>query len=166
MINKKIPRIENINTKKLVGNSIEMSLIDNKTFELFSGFMPNKKNIQNTNGQDIYEVSVYNTDHFKKFNPNTTFEKWATVEVSEFTDIPDGMKTKTIEGGLYAVFNYKGLAKDFGTLMRAIFTEWLPTSGYVLDARAHFNVLGDKYKHNHPDSEEEVWIPIKLKAKG
>jgi len=29
--------------------------------------------------------------------------------------------------------------------------------------QAHFELLGEKYKNNHPDSEEEVWIPIKEK---
>ncbi len=157
------PKIETLQKKKLVGNNLEMSLIDNKTFELFSSFMPNKKNIQNTIGQDIYEISTYDADYFKSFNPNNPFEKWASLEVSEFGYIPDGMKTHTIEGGLYAVFNYKGMAQDFREFIGAIFMQWIPKSKYLLDSRQHFNVLGDKYKHNHPDSEEEVWIPIKKK---
>ena len=154
------PAIKTLVEKKLIGVSLEMSLIDNKTFELFSSFMPQKKEIKNTVGQDIYEVLIYDSDHFRRFNPNNKFTKWASVEVSKFSDVPGEMDTYTLEGGLYAVFNYKGLAKDFGVLMRAIFTEWLPKSEYVLDSREHFNVLGNKYKHNHPDSEEEVWIPI------
>jgi AraC family transcriptional regulator len=34
---------------------------------------------------------------------------------------------------------------------------------YELDDRPHFEILGDKYKNNDPNSEEEIWIPIKLK---
>jgi AraC family transcriptional regulator len=26
------------------------------------------------------------------------------------------------------------------------------------DDRPHFEILGDKYKNDHPDSEEEIWI--------
>jgi AraC family transcriptional regulator len=40
----------------------------------------------------------------------------------------------------------------------------LPGSDYSLDSRAHFEILGKKYKHDDPNSEEEVWIPIKIKG--
>jgi hypothetical protein len=30
---------------------------------------------------------------------------------------------------------------------------------------ASFEILGDKYINDHPDSEEEIWIPVKLKKK-
>jgi AraC family transcriptional regulator len=43
------------------------------------------------------------------------------------------------------------------------FNNGLPDSQYLLDKRPHFEILGKKYKHNHPNSQEEVWIPIKEK---
>ena len=85
------------------------------------------------------------------------------MEVSSFDAIPKNMKSLTLDKGMYAVFRYKGLAKDFGTLMQYIYGQWIPQSDYVLDDRPHFNVLGEKYKNNHPDSEEDVYIPIKKK---
>ena len=157
------PRIASITQKKLVGHSILMSLTDNKTFDLFSGFMPKRKQINNVVSEDIFEVMIYDALHFKNFNPNKTFTKWGTLEVSDFDTIPEGMKTLTLENGLYAIFRYKGLPKDFGKLMSYVFMEWLPQSDYILDNRTHFNVLGDAYKNNHPDSEEDVYIPIKQK---
>lgn len=157
------PRIESVPEKKLVGNAVTMSLIDNKTFELFSGFMPNRKQVKCSVGAAIYEVMEYDAAHFKNFNPNKTFKKWATLEVENLEEIPESMSTLVLENGLYAVFTYKGLAKDFSNLMQYVFTEWLPKSEYALDHRAHFNVLGDKYIKDSPDSEEEVYIPIKLK---
>ena len=44
-----------------------------------------------------------------------------------------------------------------------IFNDWLPSSKYVLDTRPHFAVMGSKYRNNDPDSEEELWIPVKVK---
>jgi AraC family transcriptional regulator len=38
-------------------------------------------------------------------------------------------------------------------------------SKYLLDNRPHFETLGEKYKNEDPSSEEEVWIPIKLRKK-
>ncbi|MFT5513068.1 MAG: AraC family transcriptional regulator, partial [Bacteroidia bacterium] len=45
-----------------------------------------------------------------------------------------------------------------------IFGEWIPNSIYDIDSRPHFEILGDKYKNDHPNSEEEIWIPIKEKS--
>lgn len=157
------PRITSLAPKNLVGTSLEMSLVNNKTFELFSGFMSRRKQIQNTINDDVYEVLAYDDSYFKDFSPTNPFTKWATLEVSTSNNCPKGMKPYTLEGGLYAVFNYKGSTKDFSQFIGAIFMEWLPSSDYQLDQRAHFNVLGSKYKNNDPNSEEAVWIPIEEK---
>lgn len=156
------PRIITVEAKKLIGQSIDMSLVNNKTFELFSGFMPNKAQITNAMSQDVYEVMVYDDAYFKTFNPNTNFTKWGALEVDGIETIPEGMKSYVLEGGLYAIFNYKGLSQDFSKLMQHIMMVWLPQSDYRLDDRPHFNVLGEKYKRDDPNSEETVFIPIKL----
>lgn len=155
------PRIEIIKEKKLIGISVNMSLINNKTSELFSSFMPNRKQIRNAVGTDIYEVMVYDKLYFKNFNPNNKFTKWGALEVANFDTMPDGMKSYSLVGGTYAVFNYKGLPQDFSKLMQYIMAVWLPQSEYTLDQRAHFNVLGAKYNKDDPNSEETVYIPIK-----
>ena len=72
------------------------------------------------------------------------------------------METFSLAGGLYAVFDYKGSSND-PSIFQFIFGTWLPSSDYVLDDRPHFEVLGDKYKNNDPNSEEEIWIPIRQK---
>ncbi|MEJ6792393.1 MAG: GyrI-like domain-containing protein [Lacinutrix sp.] len=157
------PKILVLEYKKLVGQSINMSLVEDKTFELFSSFMPRQKNIKNALSTDLLEVLIYNNNYLKNFSPENTFVKWAAIEVKDHNSIPAEMKTLNLETGLYAVFNYKGLAKDFGVFMSYIYHNWLPKSKYQLDNRPHFNILGDKYKHNQADSEETVWIPIQLK---
>jgi AraC family transcriptional regulator len=105
---------------------------------------------------------VYKPDHFTDFKPTNEFERWATVEVATFDKVPTEMETFVLQGGLYAVFDYKGLNTD-NAIFQYIFRTWLPSSDYVLDNRPHFEVLGDQYKNNDPSSEEEIWIPIKTK---
>lgn len=156
------PQIISIAQKQLIGHSMEMSLVDNKTQELFAGFMPQKKHITNTLSNAVYEVMVYPTNYFSSFNPSNYFTKWAAVEVDALKDCPSHMDTLCIETGLYAVFTYKGLPQNFGQFMQYILMEWLPKSQYQLDDRPHFNVLGAAYRNNHPDSQEDVYIPIKL----
>jgi AraC family transcriptional regulator len=156
------PRIEILPEKKLIGKRLQMSLANNKTHELWQSFMPRRKEIENSIGTDLYSMQVYDPLHFNTFDPNNLFEKWATIEVTDFDTIPDEMETFTLPGGLYAVFFYKGLNTDT-QIFQYIFGTWLPNSEYVLDNRPHFEILGEKYKNNDPNSEEEIWIPIKEK---
>jgi len=100
---------------------------------------------------------------FTSFNPALTFHKWAAVEVSSVEQIPAGMETFTIPGGQYAVFVHRGGPGNAANTFGYIFGTWLPSSGFVLDHRPHFEILGEKYKNNNPSSEEEIWIPVKPK---
>ncbi|OJJ19365.1 GyrI-like domain-containing protein [marine bacterium AO1-C] len=159
------PRIEFLEETKLIGKKTIMSLADNKTMQLWQSFMPQKTKIENVINSELYSVEVYNDDtSFESFNPTTTFEKWAAVAVNSFESIPEGMDTHTLPTGQYAVFPYKGKASEaFGTY-QYIYKNWLPNSEYMMDNRPHFALMGEKYKGEHPDSEEEFWIPIKKKS--
>lgn len=160
-----IPRIEVLAEKKLVGMHLNMNLAINKTFELWSGFMPKRKEIQNNISTDLIAMQVFDSTYsFQNFDINAYFEKWALVEVADFENIPIGMESFVLEGGLYAVFDYKGNASNAAQTFQYIFQTWLPHSKYILDNRPHFELLGAKYKNNDINSEEEIWIPIKVKS--
>jgi AraC family transcriptional regulator len=158
------PRIEILKEKKLVGKRVAMSFANNQTFKLWQSFMPGRNEIKNSLSPDLFSIQLFPSSF--QFTPpdfKATFEKWAAVEVSDFEVVPPGMETLILNKGLYAVFDYKGLSTD-ATIFNHIFGTWLPNSKtYLLDDRPHFEVLGEKYKNNHPDSEEEIWIPIKTK---
>lgn len=157
-------RIETLPEKKLIGKHLSMKLSNNKTFELWQSFMRDRNAIKNSITTDLLSMQVYDKDlDFKDFNLNTEFEKWAVTEVSDFDNIPDGMEAFTLAGGLYAVFMHKGDTSTAAQTFQYIFGTWLPASDYLLDNRPHFEILGEKYKNNDPNSEEEVWIPIKWK---
>jgi AraC family transcriptional regulator len=155
-----LPRIENLTEKKLIGKRLKMSLANNRTGELWASFIPKRKNISNHLSNDLISMQVYPSTHFSDFNPVNSFEKWATVEVSDFDNVPNDLEKFILQGGLYAVFDYKGLSND-SSIFQYIFGIWLPNSDYILDDRPHFEILGEKYKNNDPDSEEEIWIPIR-----
>jgi len=158
-------RIEVFPGKMLVGKSLRMSLVENKTKELWQSFMIERATSEKTRNTELYSVQVYdNLDYFKNFKPQCEFQKFAGIEVIDFNNIPNGFEGMSIVIGLYAVFLHKGAASEFSKTAQFIFSEWLPNSKYVLDDRPHFELLGENYKNNHPDSEEEVWIPIKEKT--
>lgn len=153
------PRIETTAGKKLVGKRLTMSLANNRTGELWKSFVPRCKEITNNVTNDLISMTVYKPSYFVEFKTTNEFEKWATVEVTDFEEIPADMETFMLTGGLYAVFEYKGSSND-SSIFQYIFGTWLPNSKYTLDDRPHFEVLGDKYKNNDPTSEEEIWIPV------
>lgn len=155
-------RTQTLPQKMLVGLSMAMSFTDIKTPLLWRTFMPRLGEIKNRLGADRYSAEVYAPGYFKNFNPAQPFTKWAAVEVSNLSDIPAGMETLTLQGQ-YAVFLHKGPASQGRHTYDYIFLNWLPTSGYVLDDRPHFAVMGAKYKHEDPASEEEIWIPVRAK---
>lgn len=156
-----IPTIHTLAEKKLIGKHITTSLVNNKTFELWKSFMPVRNQIKDTIGPDLYSMQVYKDDYFKNFDPAAEFEKWAALEVIAFNTVPDGMETYILPAGKYAVFHYIGNPENGAEVFGYIFKEWLPTSGYELDNRPHFELLGSKYKNGDPKSEEEIWIPVK-----
>lgn len=155
-----LPRIEILSEKKLIGKQLTMSLSNNKTEELWQNFMPKRGEIPNPISTNLFAVQVYEPLYFEVFNPHTVFQKWATLEVSNFDNIPSDMEPFTLPGGLYAVFELKG---HDTAIFEYIFRTWIPNSDYILDNRPHFEILGEKYKKDSPDSEEEIWIPIKEK---
>lgn len=126
--------------------------------------MPHRKSIPHTINTDLISMQIYpKTFDFKHFDPTIPFEKWAAVEVDYFGNIPENMESFTIPKGTYAIFLHRGPASDGQKTFEYIFCDWLPQSGYVVDDRPHFEVLGERYKNDDPESEEEIWIPIKPK---
>lgn len=156
------PKIVTIAPKKLIGHRVVMSLAENKTFELWRGFMPRRKEILNPVNADLISMKVCH-EPVDTNRMDQLHEKWAAVEVTDFDQLPKGMETFEFSGGTYAVFHYKGLNTD-PSIFVYIFTDWLPNSEYELDDRPHFEILGTKYKNNDPDSEEEICIPIRPKS--
>jgi AraC family transcriptional regulator len=157
-------RIETLQPKMLVGKHLTMSFSANRTEELWRSFMTQRGLIPNTIGTSLFSLQVYPLSYsFSNFDPHATFEKWAAVEVSSVDGIPADMDVLALPGGLYAVFEYRGAASEGTRAFQYIFGTWLPSSGDTLDSRPHFEVLGEKYRNNDPDSEEEIWIPVKVK---
>jgi AraC family transcriptional regulator len=158
------PRIETCSRKLLIGKRLRMTLAENKTAELWKSFMPRRKEILNVANSELISMHIYDKSlNIYEFTLNTEFEKWALAEVTDFDFVPDGMETYILPEGLYIVFTYIGLPQDYGKTYMYIINEWLPNSEYEIENREHFEILGDKYRNNQPDSEEEIWIPIKIK---
>jgi AraC family transcriptional regulator len=154
-------RIIELNSKNLIGIFQEMSLVENKTFEVWKNFRERSMAIENRSTDDFISLQQYPKNYFRNFSPNRKFMKWACVEVDRLEGIPVGMDSLVLEAGLYAAFDYKGGTEAAKAFFQYIFGEWIPNSTYELDDRPHFEVLNANYKNNDPNSREEILIPIK-----
>lgn len=155
------PSIKSLTETKLIGKKVRMNFLNNQVQQLWKSFMPRKKEIHNSIDEDLYSVDVYDSlSYFDSFNPATEFDKWAAVKVIDLETIPDQMEELIIPTGLYVVFPFKGTDNEAPAMYQYIIGNWIPSSIYELDLRPHFALMGEKYKNNDPDSEEEFWIPI------
>lgn len=155
------PRIITSREIHLVGLKRTMSLAQNQTRELWKVFMPEWKTSALPRAE-FYSVEVYPEGYFSSFDPNKGFEKWAAVlDIAEFT-VPGTWDALEVPAGMYAVFTCKGRSSEVHKMYQYIIGTWIPNSAYQLDKRPHMGVMGEKYKNDDPESEEELWIPVRF----
>lgn len=154
------PHIKTAQEIKLLGIRRSMSLAQFSIAELWSAFMPRRSEIAHCKSNDLFSIACYPPDYFESYSPFSTFERWAAVEVSDFECVPAGLEAFTLSGGLYAVFRVKGLNSDHSAF-QYFYNTWIHESAFVFDNRPHFEVLGEKYRNDDPQSEEDIWIPLK-----
>jgi len=157
------PQFKKSPERTLIGMRTTMTLAEDRTANLWKAFMSRHTEVEGVIDQGKFSVQVYASSfQSTPFTPFTVFEKWATMEVKEGSIPPSGMEVLKIPAGRWAVFLYKGSVRDFHKFANYIFASWLPQSGEQLDNRPHYEYMSRDYLGpNHPDSEEEVWIPIK-----
>ncbi|MFL0354200.1 GyrI-like domain-containing protein [Xanthomarina sp. GH4-25] len=159
-------RIEQTEDRYVIGIKTNMSIqtIQQETGKLARQFMPRRQEVASRVGKHVFSIQNYGTLNIKEMSPQTVFEKWIGVEVSNLDNIPNGMETFVLKAGTYAVFTYKGSIQDFPKSRQYIFQSWLPNSNYQLDNKAHFEELSENYSKDLQNTEEDVWIPIKERS--
>ncbi len=154
-------RFETIEPILICCYSLEMNLLDYKAVDLWNRFMPLRNSIENKIDSNLYSITKHSNDYFNQFSPAKPFMKYAGVAVTKEVTAPNDFTCVKIEGGNYVVFNYKGSSAKANEAFNNIFTNWFPKSEFkIATDRFHFEILGEKYKKNSDDSEEEIWIPI------
>ena len=155
------PKIIELSETPVVGLKKRMSLAEDATFLLWNSFMPRRREITQNVNSSLISMTVYDKDfNINQFTPHTQFDKWACVEIKSTENLPNDFEKYTIPACTYAVFVFKGLPQMAPQFFQKIFMEWLPSSGFKLAEGPHFAVMGEKYKNNDPESEEEIFIPI------
>ena len=151
------PTIIQFDGTLLCGASAHMTLRTFTPWTLWPKVMPQLSRVSNRKNKDL--ISLRSFEGIPVFGPTAdpNFTYWGGAEV---TGPNEGLEHLEIPPGTYAVFHYKGLSSD-SSVWRYIYNEWLPNSPWELDHRPHFERLGAKYKNEDPNSEEDIYIPVR-----
>lgn len=84
----------------------------------------------------------------------------AGTEVSSFTEVPEGMESKVVPAGRYAVFEHHGKLDGIEMTMNAIYGSWLPQSGHELREAPDLEVYDKRFAFGKDSSILEICIPI------
>ena len=86
------------------------------------------------------------------------FSYVCSMKVSQATDIPEGMITKHVPAGHYAVFTFEGPLSDLGAFYGNIYNVWLKELGYTYDMRPDFEHYDDRFMST---GAFDIYIPVK-----
>jgi len=143
-----------------IGQSQKMSLLADKTPELWQNFMRTKKEMD-APPYPLYSIQVFPPAYFRSFQPQIEFEKWAAIPCSSDVHVPLSMDKFDLPSGLYAKFIYTGKLAEAFKALEYIFNEWIPPSMYEVDYRPHLSVMDERYQPESAESVEAFWIPIR-----
>lgn len=90
------------------------------------------------------------------------FDYWIADLYEPMKDIPEGLETYQIPGGLWAVFTCKGpLPQALQTVNTQVWTEWLPSlKGYMLAGSYNLEVYTPLCEDPN-DNVAYIWVPLK-----
>ncbi|GAB2027032.1 AraC family transcriptional regulator [Lactovum odontotermitis] len=164
------PRIVELPEIKAVGLRGEASMqINREIIKLWEKanrlflHLPNR--IPNGRAFGISEFCDGNTLH--TMTTEIMFPVVAAAEVSSFAGIPEEFARKIIPGGRYAVFTHRGTLTRLMQSFDYIWGTWslqlkMKSGEAIDDAREAFEMYDARFLgYDHPDSEVDLYIPMK-----
>lgn len=90
------------------------------------------------------------------------FSEMVGVEVNDAFPLPDGMETKIIQGGRYAVFTHEGTLSTLKNTYDYIWGSWAIFTKETLDDREDFEIYDQRFLGpHHSNSQLDIYIPVK-----
>jgi AraC family transcriptional regulator len=145
----------------VVGKQRRISMVDEKNFKQVPGFW------NDCMEDGSYEWICSKAGELGVLGVSKDFDKYKDefsymIGVEEIKDcLPNGYISTNIPAATWAVFESVGaLPEAPHDLLRRIFTEWMPATGYQHDCAPEIEVYpkGDMYS---PYYKCEIWIPVK-----
>jgi AraC family transcriptional regulator len=128
---------------------------------LWERFIPRATEIRRRAGEEMYGV-IYARPKAQRAHPDELMYL-SGVAVSDVGELPDGMVSRTIPAGTFAVFVHRGPIQGIRETVREIYRDWLPQSSYEHAEIADVELYDHRFCLDSPDSEMEYWISVKPK---
>ena len=158
------PIIREIDPVMLIGLRGKSSLSNNKLFSLWQTFNARVSEIRNlTSGRRGYGVCETDPDFdLSLFDESTESSHFIGAEVTSLAEVPEGMATKILRGGKYAVFTHKGKLDTLSMTYDYIWGTWVLCSGHEIDLQDDFEFYDERFLGPDQDASEfDIYIPIK-----
>jgi len=90
------------------------------------------------------------------------FEYIAAIPVDRVSEIPEGMVAREINNAKYLVFTHVGDAEKMKETYDFVYNKYCPECGEdVRYDTYHFELYDERFKNFTPDSEFDIYVPIK-----
>ncbi|MCL2428602.1 MAG: AraC family transcriptional regulator [Alphaproteobacteria bacterium] len=150
---KPVPRFSDHTAFKVAGFSRRFSMQNTAGIPgLWQSFGPHIGAIPGEVPGVAYGV-CYNTD-------GDSFDYLCGVEVLSLSDLPREFSVLDVPSNHYAIFHHDGHITDIHAIMRAIFSDWLPTSGQQAAAAPVFERYGQAFNSRTGEGGFDIYIPL------
>jgi AraC family transcriptional regulator len=116
--------------------------------------IPNRINEKVAYGLEVYGPEFMQANQWMYF---------ASVEVSDFDELPGVLFAKSLPAATYAVFHVTGKLAKIGEMFHYAYMEWLPASHYQVAYPFDFEYYGEQFQGDVDASEMDLYIPVRLK---
>jgi AraC family transcriptional regulator len=89
-----------------------------------------------------------------------SFDYLCGVEVLSSSDLPNGFSVLEVPANHYAIFHHSGHISDIHAIMRAIFSDWFPTSGHQVAAAPVFERYGQEFNPRTGEGGFDIYAPL------
>ena len=125
---------------------------------LWDKYLIRKNEIKKINNNVDFGICLPVENKFKTHPDECLY--LACAEVQNFDNVPDGMITRLIPSGEYAVFTHKGKLDKLDHSMNYIYGLWLPKSGKKLREAPDLELYDSRFNLDSDASELDIYIPI------
>lgn len=147
---------------KVAGIRGKTTLNDNVIPQLWQKFWQIREKIPNTIPTSLAFGICESGETMFTLDGDTSFAEVVGIEVIGFENMPQGIITKTIAPGKYAVFTHHGSLSNLRKTYEYIWGTWIPGCAEQVDNREDFEVYDLRYLgYDHPNTQFDIYIPLK-----
>jgi AraC family transcriptional regulator len=125
---------------------------------LWDAFCKRMEEVPGRIGHASYGI-IYSRPEEQRSHPHE-LQYIAGAQVRSGTAVPDGMVSRTIPAGTFAVFLHRGPIQKIGETCYEIYRVWLPQSKWQHADIADVEVYDEQFDCEGENSELEYWISV------